>query len=704
MANQRKIQAEQKWASILRAWQKSHLTAAAFCRQEGINPFVDLFKFPLGLAFACLGVFSCSSTRPNWIIGVPAQLISAFLLINSFPKTVPVTEFPTTQIPKRLREPLKKRNPKQFIQWAGLLALLIADAFVFRSRLLELGWIIAIGLILWAGWLQHRYGLSGLPQADFPVNAGLLLVFILLAAAILRLSMVWTNLTGLQADEGNNLCDTAACAFGGSDVHFSPFVRGWGGTPTMPYWIVGSFFRLFGAQVWVARLVSALASLGALWFFYGWCRNWLGNLASLFAVSLMALSWWFLYFSLSPFHNAILIMTETAAFYFMEKGFREGKRMDFWWAGIFAAACVMNYVPGRTVPVMMALTVLAYGFLKGRTFVKSYWKPLSLLLIAFLWFITPYFINLATIQDPVNHTYDFFYRAHPGWIAEEAKIKGGYFFLAEAYFWTLSSFWSGYPVQFDPRFATGAPFLDPVASAGALLGVGLCFFNFRKNLVWVLVPGFLGGLSANALSIQASGGNLNYVHGVRLSIVIPILYLAVGWGWQWLFGFFKAAGGPKTIYLSIGLAAALALSFGLNGPAIWHDFSHQKGPYGDRGFDGLKVAQLFNSRYSQDHLLAEDNVISPVTNFLTEGHSKFYRFGNDPEIPIRFKVSRNVLLIFAPSRVSDKGKERIRATYPTAIWTDLKDPWGEVYLITVEIQLKGIQFAQRGLVLGEELP
>ncbi len=40
MVNRRKIEAEQKWAVILKAWRHSGLRAAAYCRQEGINPFV----------------------------------------------------------------------------------------------------------------------------------------------------------------------------------------------------------------------------------------------------------------------------------------------------------------------------------------------------------------------------------------------------------------------------------------------------------------------------------------------------------------------------------------------------------------------------------------------------------------------------------------------------------------------------------------
>lgn len=40
MVNRRKIQTEQKWKGVLKAWRKSGPRAAAYCRQEGINPFV----------------------------------------------------------------------------------------------------------------------------------------------------------------------------------------------------------------------------------------------------------------------------------------------------------------------------------------------------------------------------------------------------------------------------------------------------------------------------------------------------------------------------------------------------------------------------------------------------------------------------------------------------------------------------------------
>lgn len=667
-------------------------------------------QFCTGITLSFFGIYCFCGLNPNWVLGIPAQLISAFLLVRSFPKFFPV-EIASKKKVKKIHHPsTKKENAGISFQWIGPMIGMAVAVYLFRVGKLEEGWILTLLSIPWAGWLQKHYGFPISSPTEFRLNETYILIFILFIAAILRFSLVWTNLTGFQADEANNLLDESSVAFGGALVHNSPFITGWGATPTMPDFIVGAFFKLFGASVWLARLISALASLFALWFFYKWCRFRLGNLASLCAVYLMAVSWWFLYLSLSPFHNAILIMTETVSFYFLEKGILEGKRMDFWWAGIFSALCVMNYVPGRAIPLIMALMILGYAIFQGRVFISIFWKPLSLSLIAFFWLVTPFFINLLTIQDKYNDSFNFWHRVRPGWIFQEAERTGGYFFLVKSYFWTLSSFWCsgpphpGCPIGFDNRFSTGDPFLDPIAGAAALLGLGICLFNPKQKWTWILVPGWFLSLSANALSIQSSPAEVNYIHPIRLSVIIPFLYLSAGWGLEWLFYSFKTMNVGKGFFWSLCIATLLVFSLGLNGPVIWHDFSKDPGDQGLRGFNIVRGAELLNSHYPQDHLLGGSSILSPGVYFLTRGHSKFEKFDDDPEIPIRYKASRNVLLVFEPWRVSDPAKNKIRDTYPKAVWTDVKDPWDRTYATTVEIPLKEIQEAQRGLSLREELP
>lgn len=56
MANRRKIEAEKKWAGILRAWKSGGQTAAAYCRQAGINLYVFYrWKKRLGVGWRLKG-------------------------------------------------------------------------------------------------------------------------------------------------------------------------------------------------------------------------------------------------------------------------------------------------------------------------------------------------------------------------------------------------------------------------------------------------------------------------------------------------------------------------------------------------------------------------------------------------------------------------------------------------------------------------
>lgn len=659
-------------------------------------PWLVWVQIPVGLILSWFGIQAIHGFHPNWGLGIPLQLAAAFLVLRSFPDVQPLLFFPAGKNKGRAAGPSKKAEPDLIWYWLGLVVLLALIVMSFRAGQGDTGcFLIVIGMVGFV-LLRYRSGLSYPQTAVFNIPEKLLFSLVLLAAALLRFSMVGGNLTGLQPDEANNLTSTYAVAFG--NLVPSPFVTSWGGTPTMPYYLVAAFFKAFGAKVWAARLVSVLASLVTLVLFYRWSRFWMGNLAALTTVFLMGVSWWFLYFSLSPFHNAILLMTEVAAFYFLEKGLREGKKMDFWWSGIAAAACVMNYVPGRTIPLMMAMTLFAYILIWRGPFVKTYWKPLLLLTFAFFWFFSPFLLHALEYPGEV------WGRVETSWIAAEVKRTGGYFFLIKSYFWTWSTlWWTKVPVGFDARFVTGAPFLDPVAGGAAILGMGLCLFNLRKPLAWVLIPGLFFGVSANALG-QASPMLSVYVHSVRFSTVIPFVFLAVGWGWEWLFRFFQDAWRKSRAAWGWGLVALLALAFAINGPVLLHDFSNTQGPWGERGFGTLEEARVLNQFYPTKQLMVESDAISSTIYFLTTDKAHFQSFGGDPEIPIRYQATRDVVLFFEPWRLSDGCKQKIRATYPKAVWTDYKSPWGEIYRTSVDIPLDEIRAAQKGKPLLEALP
>jgi hypothetical protein len=290
-----------------------------------------------------------------------------------------------------------------------------------------------------------------------------------------------------------------------------------------------------------------------------------------------------------------------------------------------------------------------------------------------------------------------------GWIGQEAHRTGSYLFLLEAFFWTFSNLW--FPnSNLDHRFGDTVPFLDPFTGALVLAGVGLCFINPKKPLSWVLLPGFLIGAAANALGIQASPAVLSTVHSVRLSTIMPFVFLAAGWGLDWVMVLFNRALAAKWNWFYVALGIGLATVPLVNIPILFHDFRYSRGAWGERGFDRIGMADAMKAHYPKDHLLVEGACLNSIVTFQIQETLKVKSFLNDPEIPIPYKVSKDVFMVFQRPRLTEKGIQAIKDAYPKAVWTDYKSPWDEIYLTTVEISLADILASQDGVELKEELP
>lgn len=663
------------------------------------------FLLPFGLLATWIGVRNVVGFQPDWSVGIPALVAACFLIVLSFPKKaktqaylaqLPIPEKGVASARKGKGSKPKGLKPIPSLEWAGLLGVLFLGIWCMNVGALALGWVLAIGVAGRAFWLRKRFGLVvGAPQ-DYPLPETKVFFGVLVVLALLRFPWLKSDFTGLQGDEVSNLSDTWGIVY----WHFTkinPFHTGWGGTPNLPKVIVALFYSVLGSDVWVARLVSALASMVTLWYFKKWCRFWFGNLASLVATLLMGISWWFLYFSFSPFHNGILMMTEVMAFYYLEKGFREGKRWDFWWSGVLAAACVINYVPGRGVPVMMGLTVLAYLFLFRVQFLKDYWKQMVLWFLAFVWLVSPF------ILYGMDYPGEVWGRVLTGWIGEEAKRTGSYFFILKTYFWTLSTLFTPNS-SVDARFAFFRPFLDLFSGALFLLGLSIALLNLRRAVAWVLLPGLLIAVSANALGIQASPTQVGYVHSVRLSTVIPFVFLAGSWGLEWLLGFYRRTSSARWGWGAVLIGLGVTLATADNLPRIFKDFRYSHGAWGERGFDRLGMGQVLRDHYPQDHIWVEAAIPDSIVTYLNIGHVEEKVFSFDPPMPIPYKVHKDVFMVFQSNRLTAKGIAKIKETYPKAQWTDYKSPWDEVYLTSVTVPLADILSSQKGMELKEEMP
>jgi hypothetical protein len=456
-----------------------------------------------------------------------------------------------------------------------------------------------------------------------------------------------------------------------------------------------------GTKLWVARLGSSLASLIAIYFFYRWIRFWFSPLASLLGAFWLAVSWWFFFFSLSPFHNSILAMEEIGAFYFMEKGFRSGQRSAFCWSGLLTAACVMNYVSGRSVPVMLTLVLMANVLLRGWPFVKTYWKHLTLCLVSF-WWLAGSFLIYAYM-----HPNEIWGRVQPGWILQEAAQHSGplkYLFLIKAYGWSLVTLWAvNYSVDF--RFVVpGMTFMDTVTGFFALLGLCVCLAYLKKPLAWVLIPGLLLGLSANALARLGWPADLAYIQSVRLSILIPFVFLMAAWGVDWFLKFYRKFYPKGWGWVSLLTAVAVIGPLALNEPVFLSRYSFQPGTWGEHGLSYIKLSDIIKKESITHQLMVDPDGTSNAVSFLIMGEAPEPKgFDVHKDLPILYQARKNVMLIFPPWRINDEQNKTIRKLYPKAVWSEYKTPWGDGFLVTVDIPLNEVLSAQKGKKLLEPL-
>ena len=86
-----------------------------------------------------------------------------------------------------------------------------------------------------------------------------------------------------------------------------------------------------------------------------------GKFIALLSAFLVATSYWHINFSRIGFRAILVPFLSAFGMYFLLKGFRRGKILDFVWAGIFIGLGFHTYIAFRLMPLVIALPILWYG-------------------------------------------------------------------------------------------------------------------------------------------------------------------------------------------------------------------------------------------------------------------------------------------------------------------------------------------------------
>jgi hypothetical protein len=582
------------------------------------------------------------------------------------------------------------------------LPLLLALGCAFLGQQLFQSRKVLPALVLWGAALLiflflRPWRLWAGPSSPEGKREWVLLSVFLGVAALMRFPFLGEHFTGLQVDEGHCVMDGFEFSDG---ILESPFVTtGWGANASFHFWWLGRFMEIFGQSVAVARGFSALLSLGVLFLFYRLSRAYFGTWPSLLAAFLMSVGWWFLFYSLSPFQNMLVVFWQLLTFLFLLRALRDGKKLDFALAGLFLAMMEMEYLPGRLGVLMVALILGGCLLVEGPSFLRARLRGLSLTFLTMLWWMGPF------IRYAIENMEHFLGRAKNLNLLAEVQRTGDWGLILEKWAWTLLSFFHRNGGA-DLRFSAQASMIDPVGSALFLVGLLLLLFHLRKWPSWFLLSGLLFGLFANAMAIQGKDPDPTYINGQRFFIVVPFLFLLGAGALEALFRVVRRA---PPLFRWAGAALLLAACFhSLQWNARhyykgFRDFKACTSYWGDLGFNHVQVAEFINGNYSRCHLIVDWEYDSSTVKVLTRGHSKYQSLARVLEVPIRRKVDRNVLILTL--RWNFTGiQDGIRRHYPKAKWGTIANADGHHDLVTIEIDKDDIEALQKGGALPEALP
>ena len=395
----------------------------------------------------------------------------------------------------------------------------------------------------------------------------IILLFILLLAAVLRLWRLDTLPPGLYHDEAYNGLDALSLLQG---KQFPQFYEGWElyaqnahadnpanetrwplffegnyGREPLHIYLMALSIRLFGSTPLAIRLVPALAGIVAVWTTYlaagallkkeepaikeGSRLTFLALDPALIAALMLAILFPAILFSRFGVRAMLFVPIETLTVYFFWSGINRSKvqdrnRIPVWFyflvAGFFLGLGLYSYAAARLFPLLFVLFV-PYWFWRDRAALRQQWS--HVLAMAGIALITA----LPILFFFARYPYFFLFRI--GYVANKGKgvIEGKPWLT-----WLLNvgRVFRGFIWQGETHLRhnlPGRPYLDPIQVLFLLLGF---FDTFRQRLqlrqvflwIWLLVMLLPSILSGDA------------PHSGRLIGAAPVVAIFIALGIVWL--------------------------------------------------------------------------------------------------------------------------------------------------------------------------
>jgi len=515
-----------------------------------------------------------------WALLAAAGFLGGWALIRSdagrvipFSLSAPVSSLPLS--PRRKRAGRVLLGSAALIS-TGLVARLWPDFRDWGGTLLP--WLLSVVLVLAGSALlappptrpePGGLGLAGeKPCTDsgwqFPAWLEIALFLAMSALAVfLRVYRLDEIPPGIFLDETNAATDALRILEGS---RMTPFGTGWYGTPSLYIYYMAGMFRLFGPTYFTLRAVSILPAVLTVLAVYPLGRLLFGVPGGLAAMALLAANRWHLTMSRWGWNEIAPPLFQIAATFFLLRGFRSRRAVDFALGGVIAGLMMYTYLSSRLALLTLGtFAVVALFMEKGGPVVSLRRHGRGLALFALAWAITVAPLAVTHIRDP----FTFANRVSQVTILNQVRQAGSLQPLLDNLVVHLKSFHQ--TGDWNARHnLPGEPLATPLL--GSLFVVGLGYSLMRSGnpqhfLLWAWV-GFAmaGGVFSSPNEAPQAYRTLNAAPAVALMAGEALARLARALpaairirpcpSWK---GWLRPRAG----------LAALVLAAGLGGSAVW---------------------------------------------------------------------------------------------------------------------------------------
>ncbi|TAK96074.1 glycosyltransferase family 39 protein [Patescibacteria group bacterium] len=239
--------------------------------------------------------------------------------------------------------------------------------------------------------------------------------------------------------------------------------------------LIAFLFKYFGASILTLKFPSIFFGTFTILGTYLLGKELFNShRTALLAAFFTAVSFWAINFSRISFRANMLPFVLVFAFYFLFKGLRTHRKLDFVLGGLFFGLGVHTYIAFRIAPVILIIMLLVFCFSRKR-FLATYWPNILTFIIATL-----------IVASPMLYTFwkhpEFFESRADNVSVFSPKINGGHpwLMLGRGIFLSLEKYNFVGDMNWRHNYPP-YPLLDPLTGIAFLTGLVLAVLHLLRR-------------------------------------------------------------------------------------------------------------------------------------------------------------------------------------------------------------------------------